>query len=75
MLKNAHAHMPVIILLFLGSMIFATPALSASGRFERELTGPGWTLRLDEKAYWKNDKAILPLFFVKFAEKAYIGYS
>ncbi len=62
MLKNAHEHIPIAILSFLWAMIFTSPALSAPGRFERELTGPGWTLRLDEKAEWKNDKVILPPF-------------
>ncbi|MHB9028609.1 MAG: glycoside hydrolase family 2 protein [Candidatus Latescibacterota bacterium] len=61
MLKRPLARIPFIYLLsLLGIMLFSSPALSAPGRFERELTGPGWMLRLDEKADWKNDRAILP---------------
>lgn len=33
---------------------------AAPGRWERELSGPGWRLWLDEEADWKNDTIYLP---------------
>ncbi len=45
----------VSALFLVSSLVFAAP-----GRWEKDLSGKGWTLRLDRMADWKNDRAILP---------------
>jgi len=43
--------------------VFAIPAArihADPGRWEEELSGPGWQLWLDEEAHWKNDSVYLP---------------
>ena len=47
--------------LFLFLFVFCTSlSLAAPGRYEKILSGPGWTLRLDPKADWENDTLYAP---------------
>ena len=43
-------------------ILVATVSLAAaeSGRYEQELSGPGWKLWLDREAEWENDELFLP---------------
>ena len=41
-------------------VLIATPAVGEGGRWEQELSGPDWKLRLDRDAQWQNDTAYLP---------------
>ncbi len=48
----------VFAMLFMA--VFSALSQAAPGRWEKNLSGPGWTLRLDPKAEWETDTLYLP---------------
>ena len=58
-LALCHRATYVVVILLMGILILPSdPCLAAAGRGDLDLSGPGWTLWLDEDAAWVDD----PLF-------------
>jgi beta-galactosidase len=59
-MKHSDFFVRLLAYVFLEILLESASILADSGRWEIELSGPKWTLSLDQKADWKNDVLFLP---------------